>query len=81
MQPLHRREDEFEATYCYGSGSTNQDIHDRTILPLVCKVIEGYNVCVLLTGSTGTTPAVGSNSCCCRLAGVVAAAAESARTL
>jgi len=47
------REDEFDATYCYGPGATNQDIHDRTILPLVCKAIEGYNICVLLVGSTG----------------------------
>jgi hypothetical protein len=52
---MHCREDEFDATYCYGSGSTNQDIHDRTILPLVCKLIEGYNVCVLLTGATGAS--------------------------
>lgn len=52
------REDEFDATYCYGSGSTNQDIHDRTILPLVCKLIEGYNVCVLLTGGTGVVEAI-----------------------
>lgn len=51
------REDEFDATYCYGSGSTNQDIHDRTILPLVCKLIEGYNVCVLLMGATGVNTA------------------------
>jgi hypothetical protein len=63
---LNCREDEFEATYCYGSASTNQDIHDRSILPLVCKVIEGYNVCALLTGATGVWAC--SNTLCGRAA-------------
>lgn len=58
-----RRDDEFEATYCYGSGATNQDIHDRTLLPLVCKLTEGYNVCVLLTGSTGGRWVGGHGAC------------------
>jgi hypothetical protein len=52
LTPPHS-DDEFEAGYVYGPEATNQDITARSLLPLVKKFVEGYNVCVMCFGPTG----------------------------
>jgi hypothetical protein len=48
------REDEYELSHTYGPEATNSDIHDRSIVPLLRKFVEGYNVTIMLFGATGT---------------------------
>jgi hypothetical protein len=48
-----RPEDRFEASFVYGPGQTNRDVHASCIAPIVRKVVEGYNACVILFGATG----------------------------
>lgn len=36
------------------SSSTQQNIYDETVRPLVASVLEGYNGCVFAYGQTGT---------------------------
>lgn len=40
-------------TKCYCS-STQQNVYDETVRPLVASVLEGYNGCVFAYGQTGT---------------------------
>ncbi|KAF8055598.1 SYP52 [Scenedesmus sp. PABB004] len=47
------KEDEFDVTYVYGRDAEPADVHARSIAPLVRKLVEGYNVAVLLFGATG----------------------------
>lgn len=53
QQPLCHREDEYDLSFVYGPESTNADVHDRTVVPLLRKFIEGYNVTILMFGATG----------------------------
>eukprot|EP00878_Enallax_costatus_P035224 GHUV01039231.1.p1 GENE.GHUV01039231.1~~GHUV01039231.1.p1 ORF type:complete len:419 (+),score=96.69 GHUV01039231.1:574-1830(+) len=52
LQP--KPEDEYDVTFVYGAEAANSDIHERSISPLIRKFIEGYNVCVLAFGATGS---------------------------
>ncbi|KAG2485692.1 hypothetical protein HYH03_015577 [Edaphochlamys debaryana] len=49
-----RPEDEFDVGYVYGPESTNQDVAARSLLPLLRKLVDGYNVAVLAFGATGS---------------------------
>eukprot|EP00882_Tetradesmus_deserticola_P022496 GHRQ01024412.1.p2 GENE.GHRQ01024412.1~~GHRQ01024412.1.p2 ORF type:complete len:107 (+),score=15.18 GHRQ01024412.1:446-766(+) len=55
LQP--KPEDEYDVTYVYGAEASNEDIHARSISPLIRKCLEGYNVCVMLFGATGKSAA------------------------
>eukprot|EP00798_Chlamydomonas_sp_ICE-L_P019136 gene19136-25744_t len=50
-------EDEYEASFVYGQDSKNLDIASRTVVPMVQKLMEGYNTCAgktyTLEGSPG----------------------------
>lgn len=39
--------------YCYGPNTTTRSLHDRTVEPLLQKLIEGYNTAVMVFGATG----------------------------
>eukprot|EP00877_Chromochloris_zofingiensis_P013932 jgi/Chrzof1/8793/Cz03g24220.t1 len=52
LQP--KPEDEYDLSFVYGPESTNADVHDRTVVPLLRKFIEGYNVTILMFGATGS---------------------------
>ena len=47
------REDDCEVNFVYGPEATNADISKRHMEPLVRKAVEGYNVTVLVCGSSG----------------------------
>lgn len=47
-------EDEYEMSFVYGPEANNADVHNRTVVPLLKKFLEGYNVTVLLFGATGS---------------------------
>lgn len=57
------REDEYDVTYVYGAEASNDDLHARSISPLIRKCLEGYNVCVMLFGATGKH--TGASGGCC----------------
>ena len=38
----------------YGPNSTNQEIFDKSFLPLVQGVIDGFNSCIFAYGQTGS---------------------------
>jgi hypothetical protein len=57
------REDEYDVTYVYGAEASNDDIHARSISPLIRKCLEGYNVCVMLFGATGKQLAAAGGTC------------------
>jgi len=61
--PQHR-EDEFELSFVYGPEATNSDVHARSIAPLLRKLVEGYNVTVLLFGATGACGSTFFYRCC-----------------
>ncbi|MEW5312194.1 MAG: hypothetical protein WDW38_003841 [Sanguina aurantia] len=52
LQP--KPEDEYDVSYCYGPESSNADLVARSLAPLIHKMVEGYNVAVIVTGATGT---------------------------
>jgi hypothetical protein len=52
-QPPTAREDEYDVNYVYGPESTNADVASRSVVPLVRKLLEGYNVAVFAFGATG----------------------------
>lgn len=39
--------------YCYGPDTTTRSLHDRTVEPLLRKLVEGYNTAVIVFGGTG----------------------------
>ncbi|KAI8465646.1 MAG: P-loop containing nucleoside triphosphate hydrolase protein [Monoraphidium minutum] len=47
-------EDEYELSYVYGLDASNADVHARSVAPLLRKLVEGYNVTVVLFGATGS---------------------------
>lgn len=49
-----KAENEYEVGYVYGAESSNQEICKRHVEPLIQKVLEGYNACVLTFGATGS---------------------------
>ncbi|GFR45898.1 hypothetical protein Agub_g7354, partial [Astrephomene gubernaculifera] len=49
-----RPEDEFDVGYVYGPEASNQDVAARSLLPLLRKLVDGYNVTVLAFGPTGS---------------------------
>ncbi len=51
-------EDEFVVDACFGQDTTATDIVKNTIKPLVSKVVEGYNVYVLVFGASDTSKTV-----------------------
>ncbi|MEW5296845.1 MAG: hypothetical protein WDW36_000096 [Sanguina aurantia] len=51
LQP--KPEDEYDVSYCYGPESSNADLVARSLAPLIHKMVEGYNVAVIVTGATG----------------------------
>jgi hypothetical protein len=55
------RDDEYEAGYVYGPDASNQDLTSRSLLPLIKKFVEGYNVCVMCFGPTGKRKTVWPN--------------------
>lgn len=55
-------EDEYDASFVFGPDASNADIHGRSVSPLIRKVVEGYNVCVLLFGATGA-PQAAAHAC------------------
>eukprot|EP00775_Hariotina_reticulata_P000828 gene828-1146_t len=52
LQP--KPEDEYDVSFVYGSEAGNPDIHARSLSPMIRKFIEGYNVCIMLFGATGS---------------------------
>ncbi len=40
-------------SYVYGPDASNGDVHERSLAPLLRKLLEGYNVVVLVLGATG----------------------------
>ena len=46
-------DEEHEVDYCYGPDATTKNLHDRTVEPLVQKLVEGYNAAVIIFGATG----------------------------
>lgn len=40
--------------YCYNADSRNQDVFERSVAPMVAQVLEGYNVNIIVLGSTGS---------------------------
>jgi hypothetical protein len=40
-------------SYTYGPDAAITDIHDRSIVPLLRKFVEGYNVTVMMFGASG----------------------------
>lgn len=46
-------EDEFDVGYVYGPEATHSDIAARSLLPLLRKFVDGYNVTVMAFGPTG----------------------------
>lgn len=55
MLSFSPRDDEFVVDACYGQDSDASDIVKNTLRPLIGKVVEGYNVCVLVFGATDTS--------------------------
>ncbi|KXZ52536.1 hypothetical protein GPECTOR_9g580 [Gonium pectorale] len=49
-----RPEDEFEAGYVYGPEASTADVAARSLLPLVRKAVDGYNVTIMAFGATGS---------------------------
>ncbi|GIL90778.1 hypothetical protein Vretifemale_18507, partial [Volvox reticuliferus] len=49
-----RPEDEYDVGFVYGPEATHQDIAARSLLPLLRKFVDGYNVAVMAFGSTGS---------------------------
>ncbi|KAL3149266.1 hypothetical protein ABBQ32_002083 [Trebouxia sp. C0010 RCD-2024] len=47
-------DEEHEVDYCYGPDTTTKSLQNRTVEPLLQKLIEGYNTAVIVFGSTGT---------------------------
>eukprot|EP00198_Chlamydomonas_reinhardtii_P008600 XP_001697937.1 predicted protein [Chlamydomonas reinhardtii] len=47
-------EDEFDVGYVYGPEASNADVAGRSLLPLLRKFVDGYNVAVMAFGATGT---------------------------
>ena len=45
-------EDDFEVDACFGQGSGAREVHDKSVRPLIHKLLQGYNVCVVLFGAT-----------------------------
>ncbi len=39
--------------YVYGPDATNQDVAARSLMPLLRKFVDGYNVAVMAFGATG----------------------------
>jgi hypothetical protein len=69
-------------TYVYGAEASNEDIHARSISPLIRKCLEGYNVCVMLFGATGKqTAAAGAAFPCTRHAPGMLAGISSSKEL
>jgi hypothetical protein len=63
-------------SYVYGPEAGNADLHERTVTPMLRKLLEGYNVAVLLMGATGGGWGAGWWwLALCGLAGLVAPAA------
>ncbi|GBF93794.1 hypothetical protein Rsub_06126 [Raphidocelis subcapitata] len=52
LQP--KPEDEYELSFVYGPDASSADVHARSIAPLLRRLLEGYNVCVLAFGATGS---------------------------
>lgn len=52
LQP--KPEDEYELSFVFGPEATNADVHNRTVVPLLKKAVEGYNVTILTFGATGS---------------------------
>lgn len=40
----------------YGPEASNGDVFERSVAPLLRKLVEGYNVTVVLFGATGVVP-------------------------
>lgn len=49
-------DEEHEVDYCYGPDTTTKSLQNRTVEPLLQKLIEGYNTAVIVFGSTGIDP-------------------------
>lgn len=47
------REDEYDVGYVYAGEASNKDITARSIVPLLRKFVEGYNVTAVVFGATG----------------------------
>jgi Kinesin motor domain len=62
-----RSEDEYDVSFVYGPDATSADVHARSVAPLLHKLVEGYNVAVLMLGATGACGTPCSHFCiCCR---------------
>eukprot|EP00891_Asterochloris_glomerata_P006625 jgi/Astpho2/6625/Aster-x1385 len=51
MQP--RSEDEHMLDFAYGPDAQPADVHERSLLPLLRKLVEGYNTAAILFGASG----------------------------
>ena len=46
-------DDEHEVQFCYGSEAGSHDVSERTLRPMLHRVLEGHNAAVVVFGSTG----------------------------
>ncbi len=65
-QPLCS-EDEHMLDFAYGPDAQPADVHERSLLPLLRKLVEGYNTAAILFGASGmSAPAARISPLVCR---------------
>ena len=52
-------EDEHMLDFAYGPDARPADVHERSLLPMLRKLVEGYNTAAILFGASGMS------ACCC----------------
>ena len=52
-------EDEHMLDFAYGPDAQPADVHERSLLPMLRKLVEGYNTAAILFGASGMS------GCCC----------------
>jgi len=48
------RDDVYELAYCYDAAASTADVFGRSVAPLVAKLLDGFNVNVIVLGATGS---------------------------